>query len=128
MEAPIQALENMKVPFDHVFICDICPKAQQTIDANWKPDKFYCDITTRDNSISPEVDVYVIGFPCQLHSKAGKQQGFKDEKGLGPIFESVLDYTARTLPKVFILENVDGLVTIDNGKCLEKILKALKQL
>ena len=88
MEAPIQAVENMKVPFDHVLSCDSDPNSKKTIAASWKPDKFYCDITTRDNAISPEVDVYVTGFPCQSFSKAGKQQGFEDEKGRGTIFET----------------------------------------
>ena len=128
MESPIQALEGMRMPFDHVFACDKDPDSKKTIESNWNPATFYPDITTRDNSISPEVDLYTAGFPCQPFSRAGKQEGFYDAKGNGTIFHFVHDYIVKTLPKVFVLENVDGIVSIDNGECLRVILKALESV
>jgi DNA (cytosine-5)-methyltransferase 1 len=74
------------------------------------------------------VDVYVAGFPCQPFSTAGKQQGFEDEKGRGTIFYHILEYIQMHRPKVFILENVKGLVTLQRGKYLRAILSALESL
>ena len=128
MESPIQALEGMKMPFDHVFACDKDPDSKITIQANWTPANFYPDITTRDNAISPEVDLYTAGFPCQSFSYSGKREGSYDAKGNGTIFHYVHDYIVKTLPKVFVLENVDGIVSIDNGECLRVILKALESV
>ena len=127
MEAHIQALMNLKVPFQHVFSCENDEHARATIKANFKPDKLYQDITKRDNSDSSvgRVDVYIAGFPCQSFSKLGKQKGFDDR---GQIFYNVLDYIKQKRPKIFILENVKGLVTLDNGKHLETILRALKSV
>ena len=54
---------------------------------------------------------------------AGKQQGFSDEKGRGTIFFYVLDYITQKFPKLFILENVKGLTTLEKGKYHKQIMK-----
>ena len=72
------------------------------------------------------MDVYVAGFPCQPFSTMGKQAGFDDARGT--IFFHVLDYITQKLPKVFILENVKGLTTIENGKLLNQIMKLLRSV
>ena len=129
LEAPLIALSNMGVSYEHVFSCDNDPHVQKTILANHNPShKLYKDIVTRVNVKVPYVDVYVAGFPCQPFSVAGKQQGFDDLKGRGNIFFHVLDYISVKNPKVFILENVKGLVRMENGKHLKKILKSLRQI
>ena len=126
MEAPIQALHHiLGDKFDHVFSCDNDPLVVKTIEANFPPTTIFPDIKTRDNDKAPEVDIYVAGFPCQSFSQAGKQQGFDDEKGRGTIFYNVLDYIEKRRPRIFVLENVKGLVTLDGGKYLRQILKAL---
>ena len=70
MEAPIQALQNMQIPIDHVFSCDNCPKVVSTIKANHQPKQFFNDIKERNNEVAPYVDLYVAGFPCQSFSTA----------------------------------------------------------
>ena len=128
LEAPLIALNNLCVPYEHTFSCDNDPHVQKTIFANHQPSRMYPDIVNRDNAATPYVDVYVAGFPCQPFSVAGKQQGFDDSKGRGHIFYHVLGYISAQLPKVFILENVKGLVKMENGKHLRKILKLLRQV
>ncbi|MDP7647102.1 MAG: DNA (cytosine-5-)-methyltransferase, partial [Candidatus Woesearchaeota archaeon] len=128
MEAPIQALDNLQANYEHTFSSDNDPKVQATIKANFKPCRIDGDITVRNVSQCPYVDVYVAGFPCQPFSTAGKQQGFADEKGRGTIFYHILKYIQMHRPKVFILENVKGLVTLQRGKCLRAILSALESL
>ena len=128
METPIQALDNLCIPYTHSFSCDNSTSCRKTIECNYTPKIFYEDITKRDNIAVASVDLYVAGFPCQPLSVAGKQQGFDDAHGRGTIFFQIRDYLKAQKPKFFILENVAGLVTLDNGKYLEVILKALKDL
>lgn len=68
------------------------------------------------------------GFPCQPFSTAGKQQGFDDEAGRGTIFFKVREYIKAQSPKVFILENVVGLVRLDGGRYFEAIMRSLGSL
>ncbi len=128
MEAPIQALRNLQVPYEHIFSCDNDPHVQETISANFAPRVLYDDVTERDNTAVRSVDVYVAGFPCQPFSVAGKQQGFNDSQGRGVIFWNILQYIEVRRPNIFILENVKGLTTLDNGKYLKQILKALNNI
>ena len=128
LEAPIQALHNLKLNFNHKFSCENDKMAVKTILANYKPERMEDDITKRNMDTTPYVDVYIAGFPCQPFSTAGKQQGFNDTKGRGTIFFHVLQYIQSKKPKVFILENVKGLTTMDHGKHMRAILKALKDI
>merc|ERR1719343_760005 len=88
----------------------------------------YEDVTIRDNTKAPHCDLYVAGFPCQPFSSAGLGQGFEDRRGRGKIFFDVRDYIAKQRPRVFVLENVYGLVTKNKGQYFAAILKALDQL
>mmetsp|Transcript_40148 Transcript_40148/g.86086 ORF Transcript_40148/g.86086 Transcript_40148/m.86086 type:complete len:396 (-) Transcript_40148:236-1423(-) len=129
MEAPLMALEGLKVEYSHVFSCDICKMVKKTIDANFPGyTTWYNDLTRRNNRMAPKTDVYVAGFPCQPFSMAGVRQGFEDFKGRGRIFFKVLQYIKMQSPKVFILENVSGLKTQDGGRALERINKGLASI
>ena len=127
MEIPAEALLNLRVNFEHTFASDNDKECQRTLDANW-PDikECYSDLTSRDNTRAPPVDLYMAGFPCQPFSRAGKQEGFADSKGRGTIFFHILEYINEQKPQVFILENVKAITTIDNGSCLKTILRLLQ--
>ncbi len=128
MEAPIQALMNLGVPFRHVFSCERDQACQETIKANYHPERLYDDMTTRDIKTLPPMDIYVCGFPCQPFSNAGKRHGVEDEQGRGHLFWYCLEVIQSKRPSLFILENVKGLCTIDNGHTFEVILDELDAL
>merc|ERR1719468_193327 len=96
--------------------------------ANYPPKIFFDDLTKRDNSKAPAADLYVAGFPCQPFSTAGLQQGFSDVRGRGEIFWHVRDYLEQKKPRMFMLENVSGLVKIKGGEYYRSILEALNAL
>ena len=126
IDAPIQALKNLKVKFSHEFSSDIDENCYKSIVANHCPKIFFKDMRNRNSLDIPDIDIYVCGFPCQPFSLAGERLGFNDDRG--DIFYYCLDTIKAKLPKIFILENVKGLVNLENGKVLDTILKSLKNL
>jgi DNA (cytosine-5)-methyltransferase 1 len=128
METPVMALHNLNVGVNHVFSCDVDKHVKATIMANYPPKKFFDDLTKRDNTKAPTADLYVAGFPCQPFSNAGLKQGFSDARGRGEIFWHVRDYLEKKKPKVFVLENVSGLVKINGGEYYRAILESLHAL
>lgn len=71
-------------------------------------------------------DLLLAGFPCQPFSYAGKRQGFGDTRGT--LFFEVERILSMYKPKAFLLENVRGLYTHDDGRTFETILNKLHEL
>lgn len=86
----------------------------------------YGDATKLETSTLPDFDLLCAGFPCQSFSIAGKRQGFNDTRGT--MFFEVLRILKDKRPRYFILENVKGLLSHDNGQTFKTILKSLADL
>lgn len=71
-----------------------------------------------------KVDVVAGGFPCQAFSVAGKLQGFNDKRGL--LFFEYARAVREVKPKLFIAENVKGLLFHDKGNTIKIILETLR--
>ena len=121
--SPEQALIKLGVKHKNVFACDYDKYAKQSYLANYNPENFYDDITTRDHSKTPYVDLYIAGFPCQAFSIAGNRNGFEDTRGT--LFFDLLQYIKEQKPKYFILENVRGLTNHDKGQTFKVIIDSL---
>lgn len=124
IEAPIQALRQLKIVHSHVFSSDIDPYVIQSIKANYDPRIIYGDITKRDAIRVPDIDLYVAGFPCQPFSMAGDRGGFADKRG--NVFWSCLDVIKTKQPTYFILENVKALLWHDKGNTWKTIWDSLQ--
>lgn len=72
------------------------------------------------------VDVVSGGFPCQTFSYAGKRLGLEDTRGT--LFYDYARILKQTKPKMFIVENVRGLVTHDHGRTLKTIIDVFEQI
>jgi DNA (cytosine-5)-methyltransferase 1 len=83
------------------------------------------DIRSIHASEVPDHDVLVAGFPCQAFSKAGKQLGFGDERGV--LFLDVARILRKKRPAAFLLENVKGLVAHDDGNTFKVIKETLER-
>ena len=122
--APEQALTNLGIDFESVFACEIDKYARKSFLAIHKqPKTFYEDITKRDHSEVEQLDLYVAGFPCQAFSMAGQRKGFDDVRGT--LFFNVADFIRINQPKCFVLENVKGLISHDDGKTFQTIISLL---
>lgn len=100
--------------------------AAQTYEANYG-EKPHGDITKINENDIPDHDVLLAGFPCQPFSNIGKREGFAHETQ-GTLFFDVLRILKKKQPKMFLLENVKGLLTNDNGNTFRVVLDSLKSL
>lgn len=68
------------------------------------------------------VDLVVAGFPCQGASVAGKRHGVRDKRWLWPlVWRTVRECRASLL----FIENVPGLLTVNDGAAFAEILGEL---
>jgi DNA (cytosine-5)-methyltransferase 1 len=81
------------------------------------------DITKIDAKDIPDFDILCAGFPCQPFSIAGRRKGFQDTRGT--LFFDIERILRNKRPNSFILENVKGLVSHNNGKTLNVIINTL---
>lgn len=69
------------------------------------------------------IDIITGGFPCQPFSNNGEKRGVNDDRYLWhEMFRAIQDVQPHTV----IIENVYGLVTMENGKTLHRILLDLE--
>ena len=73
-----------------------------------------------------KVDIVTGGFPCQAFSFAGKKLGFEDTRGT--LFHEFARCVKEINPKIFLAENVKGLVAHDKGRTLSTIIDVLEDL
>lgn len=108
-----------------VMASDILPIACETYFANYgiKPKG---DITKISLKEIPSHDLLCGGFPCQSFSNVGQKGGLSDPRG-EMIFE-IFRILKGKKPKAFILENVKGLASHNQGKTLDFIVDALESL
>ena len=73
-----------------------------------------------------EIDLLSGGYPCQSFSYAGKKLGLKDTRGT--LFYDFAKILKEIKPKIFLAENVKGLVTHDSGKTLKVMIDVFKEV
>jgi DNA (cytosine-5)-methyltransferase 1 len=86
----------------------------------------YGDITKINADTLPDFDLLVGGFPCQAFSIAGKRKGFEDTRGT--LFFDLARILRAKQPRLFVFENVKGLLSHDNGKTFRTIIGSLDEL
>jgi len=72
-----------------------------------------------------KVDVLVGGPPCQSFSLAGERR--KNDKK-DDLFAYYLRVIEVIKPKYFVMENVSGILTKDNGKIKDRILREIRNI
>lgn len=114
--------------FNHILLNEFDTAACNTLRTNrphWnviEGDVCNVDFTPLRN----KVDFLSGGFPCQAFSYAGKQGGFNDTRGT--LFFELARAVKEIRPKVFMGENVKGLISHDNGRTFETIKNTIAEL
>ena len=72
-----------------------------------------------------ELDLLSGGSPCQSFSYAGKRLGLEDARGT--LFYHYAVFLKKLQPKMFLFENVKGLLTHDKGETYKTILRIFEE-
>lgn len=120
-------LENIdNIETECVLSADIKQEAIDTYNLNFKESNKIIDIYTLKNEDIESFDLLCAGFPCQPFSSAGQKKGFSDKRG-GMIFK-IIDICKYHKPSYILLENVNNLLTLENGKCIKEIKKLFEEI
>lgn len=117
------AFSKLNIPSQCVLSSEIDEKACQTYYLNFN------EYPSGDIKTIKEIepfDVLLGGFPCQPFSYAGKRKGFGDTRGT--LFFEIERILSAYRPKAFLLENVRGLYSHDQGRTISTILTKLHNL
>jgi len=76
-----------------------------------------------------KVDLVIGGPPCQAYSVAGRA---RDPKGMSDdprnyLYKYYVEFLKRYKPKMFVFENVPGILSANNGGYLQLIFDAVKE-
>jgi DNA (cytosine-5)-methyltransferase 1 len=108
--------------FDILCANDIDQKACETYNNNIANHSICCDIKNFNN-ISSDVDVVIGGPPCQGFCSANPNRFVDDPRNL--LFKEYKKQLDSCNPKMFVFENVPGILTIDKGILFKTIVTQL---
>lgn len=111
---------------DHSLLVEIDKNCVETLKhnkPNWKVE--HKDISKVDFT-NIKADIVTGGFPCQSFSYAGKKLGFEDTRGT--LFFEFARCVKEVQPKIFVGENVEGLLNHDSGKTFKTMVSILEDL
>ena len=117
------ALGIEKAGFDTIGLVEIDKDASDTLKKNrpeWRvinkdiSELSCCDLKKYFGLESGELDLLSGGAPCQSFSYAGKRLGLEDARGT--LFYHYAKFLEQLQPKMFLFENVKGLLTHDKGQ------------
>lgn len=121
-------LTNSSDIFMPIGWCEIDKYAQKAYRALYETEgEYFCDDAREiDTNSMPQFDLLCAGFPCQPFSISGKRLGFADTRGT--LFHEIMRLLEAIKPKYFILENVPGLLSHDEGKTFGTIITEISKL
>lgn len=122
------ALGVERAGFDHIGLIEFDKAAAETLKKN-RPEwnviwddiaNISClDLEEYFNIKKGELALLSGGAPCQAFSYAGKRLGLEDTRGT--LFYHYAIFLQKLQPKMFLFENVRGLLTHDGGKTYQTI-------
>lgn len=120
------ALQRMNIPTKIIFACDNDKFCKESYFANYNmnDDRWIEDINKVDGKkYKGKVDLFVGGSPCQSFSMVGRRKGLEDPRGL--LIYNFVKLVNQIKPKVFIYENVKGLMNHGKSETWKIIKKHL---
>lgn len=116
--------------YQPAIFCEQNQYCQQVLKARFKdipiiPNIKNVTAATLSNLGIRNINGIVAGLPCPAFSVAGKQQGSKDPRNLFPEFFRIV---CEIQPRWFVLENVPGLLTAEDGRFFAGVLREIAAL
>jgi len=123
------ALKRLNLKSNIIFAADNDKFVKESYFANYKIDEssWYDDVyDIKGKKYQGKIDLLVGGSPCQSFSMVGKRRGLEDTRGT--LFYEFARVVKESQPKVFIYENVKGLINHDKGNTFETIKATFDEL
>jgi DNA (cytosine-5)-methyltransferase 1 len=114
------------LPFEVVWANEHNPAACRTYKKNFGIEIKCDDVWSAMESLPREADVLIGGFPCQDVSVNGKREGVNGKRT--GLYRAMIEGIRRTNPKVFVAENVKGLLMKDGGKSIRQVISDFESL
>ncbi len=120
------AIKYESIKHEIVFACEWDKYARkQYLQFHAAPATFHEDISDLDaKKYKNKIDLFVWGSPCQDVSLSGKREGFDGQKS--KFFREGARVQNEMKPKIFIYENVLGLLSSNNGNDYEEVLRTFR--
>lgn len=77
-------------------------------------------------SIDKDINMIIGGPPCQGFSIKGKKLGLDDDRNF--LFLEYVDIVSKVRPKIFIIENVKGIISSGSGYFIKEIYEKFESL
>lgn len=128
------ALGVEKAGFDTLALIEFDRSACDTLEKNRPEWRVICDDIANISKLDleeyfglekGELDLLSGGAPCQAFSYAGKRLGLEDARGT--LFYHYAIFLEKLQPKMFLFENVRGLLTHDHGKTYQTMLNIFEE-
>ena len=113
-------------PFEFVWANDFNLAACATYKRNIGDHIVHGDIWSVVDKIPSSADVVIGGFPCQDISVNGKGAGVVGKRS--GLYRAMVHVVEKIRPKIFIAENVKGLLMRHNKDSLERVLSDFRSL
>lgn len=109
-----------RLDYDIVYAIDFDKNAVETYNHNFKNVARCIDVKDADFSKIGNIDILIGGFPCQSFSTVNPTKDTNDERA--NLYKQIVRFLREKHPKFFICENVKGLLTLQGGAIIQKIV------
>ena len=114
-----------KLPFDIIYAIDNNPNAIKTYNSNFEHPAKCADVLQEDFGSLPDIDVMIGGFPCQSFSTVNPTKDTNDARA--NLYKQIVRFLQTKHPKYFICENVKGLLTLQRGGIIRRIVNEFEE-
>ena len=115
-----------KLPFEIVYAIDSDKYAVDTYNKNFEHKAVCQDVMDVNFNDIPDVDIMIGGFPCQSFSTVNPTKDTNDARA--NLYKQIVRFLETKHPKYFICENVKGLLTLQKGGIIKKIIEEFKSV
>lgn len=114
-----------ELPFEISYAIDFDKFAVKTYNYNFKHPAVCKDIKDIDLNELEDFDILLGGFPCQSFSTVNPTKNTNDARA--NLYKELVKILKHKNPKFFICENVKGLMTLQRGEILKKVIKEFEE-